>query len=161
MDPLNETTYIPQLMPLLTWIKVIEVCAGILLVLALVTLLAPSVWQLSWRLRLSALAPLAVGIAAGITVHALHSMYVSWTNSVLFMPHTEGGHITPQVIAAFRRFFQPFEDHFTSDMHTATILGWVFVVVTAMLVALYLLGTWRLVATRRHKALQASLASEP
>jgi hypothetical protein len=161
MDPLNETAYLPQLAPLLMWIKVIEVCASILLLLALVTMLATWVWQLSWRMRLSALVPLAAGTAAGIAAHALHSWYVYWTNSALFTPRTSPGHVTPQYIADVLRLLRPFEDQFTSDLHTATILGWGILVVTAILVALGLLGTWRLVAAGRHKPLPASWASEP
>jgi len=37
MDPLNETTYVPLLVNLLFWIKVLEVCPIILVALYLVT----------------------------------------------------------------------------------------------------------------------------
>jgi hypothetical protein len=161
MDPLNETPFSLQLAPLLMWIKVIEVCASMLLLLALVTLLATWVGRRSWRIRFLALLPLAAGIAAGIAAHALHSRYVYWTTSVPFGWLPSIPHPSPQSTAIINRWLRPFEEQFTSDMHTATLLGWGIVVVTAMLVALGLLGAWRLFTSERHQPLPTSSASEP
>jgi len=156
MDPLNETSYIPQLSSLLLWIKVIEVCTGALFALALLTLLAMSVRQLSWRVRLSALVPLAAGIAAGIVAHALHTTYVYWEN-VLSLPEPTPGHITVLLIKTHLVRYQHIQREVASATHTATILGWgVVVVVTGILLILGFLGAWRLVATGRHRQLPTS-----
>src|SRR5215467_5051381 len=109
----------------------------------------------------SSLVPLAVGMAAGIAAHALHRRYVYWTTSALFTPRTSPGQVTPQYIADVLRLLRPVENQFTSDLHTATSVGWGILVVTAMLVGLGLRGIWRVVAAGRHKPLPASWASEP
>jgi hypothetical protein len=75
MDPLNETTYVPLLVNLLFWIKVLEVCALTLFSLYLVTLVVAWKLQLSRRVRASALVPLAAGIGACIAVCVLHTTY--------------------------------------------------------------------------------------
>jgi uncharacterized membrane protein len=76
VDWLNETPGWSYLASLLMWIKVLEICTVVLLVLAVLTLLIGWVRHLSLWVRLSALLPLAASIGAAIAVHALHTSYV-------------------------------------------------------------------------------------
>jgi hypothetical protein len=161
MDPLNETTYVPPLAHLLLWVKVLEVCALILLILALVTLLVAWRWRLSQRERASALVPLAAGIGTSIAVYALHTTYAYW-NLELFAIYNIwncgghgvcpgppkvvlGGGIPPQILSATQ---------------AAMVLGWSAIVVTSILLVLGLLGAWRLVATGGSRPQPMSWANE-
>lgn len=156
MDPLNEATYFPLLSPLLLWIKNIEVCSGILLILALLTLLMTWVRHVPWRLRLSALVPLAAGIAAGVVAHALHTTYAYWdTLSPRPLPEN-----APLVLSSTRVSFQHIQNGIASATQAATVLGWSSIVATGILLVLGLVSAWRLVATGRSRRLPPSVTSE-
>jgi hypothetical protein len=72
MDWLTESPAYYALGPQLMGVKVLEICAGVLLLLALLTFIIGWAQHRSRRIWLLALVPLAVGIAAGITAHVLH-----------------------------------------------------------------------------------------
>jgi hypothetical protein len=134
-----------------TWIRVIETCAGVLFILALLNLIVGWVWRLSWRLRLTALVPFAASIGAGIAALSLQDTYTYWVTFLCDLPRSY-----PPV------FQIEFMHEIANANHTAAVLGWVAVIVMALLLALSLLGIWRLLVSRRvRQQPSASLAIEP
>jgi hypothetical protein len=155
MDPLNETTYVPLLVNLLFWIKVLEVCAIILVTLYLVTLVVAWKLQLSRRVRATALVPLAAGIGAGVAVYVLHTTYAYW-NAQLVTAYTVDpgvpGHGLP-LGWTFRHVHVVIiglGPEIPNATHTAMVLGWAAIVVTGILLVLGLVGAWQLFAAGRH-----------
>jgi len=155
MDPLNETTYVPLLVNLLFWIKVLEVCALILITLCLVTLVVARKLQLPRRVHASALVPLIAGIGASIAVHVLHSTYVYW-NAQLVTAYTVDpgvpGHGFPPGWT-FRQVhigFTGLGPEIPNTTHAAMVLGWAAIVVAGILLALGLVGTRQVFAARHH-----------
>jgi hypothetical protein len=150
MDWFNETPVYGFLEPQLLGVKILEICAVVLLVLALLTLLVGWLRHLSWRVRLSALLPLAASVAAGIAAHALHDIYVSWVgflNYWLPVSYPLGNQIL-------------ITREITDANQTATVLGWVGIIVTGVLLALSLLGVWYLLVPGRRRHVSASVAIE-
>jgi hypothetical protein len=150
MDPLNEASLYAILAPQLMSVKILQICAGILLILALLTLLIGWLCHLYWRVRLLALLPLAAGIAAEIVAHVLHDTYVYWVeflNYWLPVSYPKG-----------------FQDHFLREIanadQAATVLGWTGVIVTGVLLALGLVGMWRLVMSGRWRQRSSAIAIE-
>jgi len=138
MDWLTEApAYGTTLAPQLLGVKITEICAGALVVLMLLTYLVGWARHLSGRVRLLALVPLAAGITAGITAHALHDTYMNWVSLLnrLFSPRSPQ---SPKVAEA--RFLH----EIATANHTATVLGWIGVTVTGILLLLSLMGLWRL-----------------
>jgi hypothetical protein len=131
------------------WIAAIEICAGLLLALTVLHLLVGWVRHLSWHVRLTALLPLVAGIGAGIAAHSLQDTYTYWVTFLCDLP---------------RSFPPAFQHYFLNGIananHTATVIGWVAIVVTGLLLALSLAGIWRLVAPGQRKPLSASLARD-
>jgi len=165
MDPLNEITNVPPLAHLLLWIKVLEVSASLLFILALVTLLVSWRWRLPRRGRAAALVPVAAGIATSIAVYALHTTYASW-NFELYVPYNTwscGGHgVCPKPTEVILVGGLPSQILGATQM--AMVLGWGAIVVTGILlglVGLGLLSAWRLVATRESRPQLISGTSEP
>ena len=80
--------------------------------------------HLSWRLRLTALLPLAAGIAP----HSLQYTYTYWVTFLCKLP---------------RSFPPAFQNYFLNGIananHTATVIGWTAIVVMGFLLALSLL----------------------
>jgi hypothetical protein len=135
MDWLNETPDYSSLASLLLWIKVLEICAAVLLVLAGLTLLIGWVRHLSLWVRLSALLPLAASIGAAIAVHALHTSYVYWDNSLTdLVTYARGAPLT-----FYRALY-----FIGTATHTAMVVGWISIIVTAVLLVLGLIGVWHL-----------------
>jgi hypothetical protein len=150
MDWFTEISIFPMLVPQLMSVKIVEICAVILLILAMLTLIVGWVRHLSPQVRVSALVPLAAGLAATIAAHALHDSYVYWVN---FLFNVSG-----------ERFPKAYQDQYLRDLatanHTAAVLGWVVVIVTGILLALSFLGMLRLLMPRRRKQLSVPLAIE-
>ena len=151
MYPLNETPVFTVLAPQLLSAKILEICAGVLLVLFLLAFTIGWVQHLSWHVRLYALVPLAAGMASAIAAHALHDTYVYW---VYGLYAASGAGPAPQA------YYERLQRDIASANQTATVLGWVFVIVTVILLALGLVGVWRLVVHGRRRNLPASLAVE-
>jgi hypothetical protein len=146
MDWLTETpAYGITLAPQLLGVKITEICAGALLLLTLLTSIVGWARHLSGRVRLLALVPLAAGIAAGITAHALHESYVFWVS--LF------DRLAPTA---------PRNPNFTNEIananQAATVLGWIFVIVTSVVVVLSLFYLWRPVVSGRPRKLSVPVA---
>jgi hypothetical protein len=154
MDPLNDTTYVPLLVNLLFWIKVLEVCALILFSLYLVTLVVAWKLQLSRRVRASALVPLAAGIGAGIAVYVLHTTYAYW-NAQLMTAYTVDpgvpGHGFPPgwTFRQVHVVIIGLGPEIPNATHAATVLGWAGIVVTGILLVFGLVDAWRLLAACR------------
>ena len=138
MDGLNEIATSaagPVLMPLLMWIKILEVCAVALLAVALLMLVVGWIRHVSGWMRLSALVPLAIGIGVEITAYSLHTSYVYWTT---YIDAAWGAKAPPA-------FYSHVLYQAEQANHMGTVLGWVGVVVTGIVVAVCLVGLWRLV----------------
>lgn len=150
MDPLNETSLYSILAPQLLSVKILEICAAVLLILALLTLLVGWVRHLSWRVRLLALLPLAAGIAAEIVAYALQDTYAYWV-----------GFLNYWLPVSYPKGVQ---DHFLSEIananQAATVLGWTGVIVTVVLLALSLVGVWRLLVSGQWRPRSATVAIE-
>lgn len=110
------------LAPQQTGIQVLEICAGVLLLLALLTLLVGWVRHLTWRVRLTALFPLAASIGAGIVAHALQETYRSWVNFLCALPRSFPPGVQTQFLQGI-----------ATANHTAAVLGWVSAIVTGLL----------------------------
>jgi hypothetical protein len=150
MDWLAETPTWSYLASLLLWIKVVEICAVVLLVLAGLTLLIGWGRHLSLWVRLSALLPLAASMGAAIAVHSLHTSYVYVDNLITMLANS--------------RAPLPFQVHVfylvNTDTHTAMVLGWIFLIVTGALLVLGIVGFWRLRPPRQRQQ-APSLAIRP
>ena len=151
MDPLNETPVFTVLAPQLLSAKILEICVGVLLVLFLLAFIIGWVRHLSWYVRLYALVPLAAGMASAIAAHALHDTYVYW---VYRLYAASGAGPVPQV------YYVKLQHDLASANRAATVLGWAGVIVTLILLALGLVGLWRLVVPGRRRNLPTSLALE-
>jgi hypothetical protein len=151
MDPLSETSIFTSLAPQLLSAKILEICAGVLLVLFLLAFIFGWVRHLSWYVRLYALVPLTAGMASAIAAHALHDTYVYW---VYGLYAASGAGPAPQA------YYERLQRDIASANQAATVLGWSGIIVTVILLALGLVGLWRLVGPRRRRHLQASLVIE-
>jgi hypothetical protein len=143
MDWLTETpAYGTILVPQLLGVKITEICAGALLLLTLLTSIVGWTRHLSGRVYLPALVALATGIAAEITAHALHDAYIYWVSLLnhAFSPRSPQ---SPEV------FLAPFLHEIANANHTATVLGWIFSIVTGVVVVLGLVHLWRLFVLAR------------
>ncbi len=138
MDWFTETPYWPPMAPLLLWIKVLEICALVLLALAMLTFLVGWLQHRSWRIGLWALLSLVASGGAAIAAHALHSTYAFWV--------TEFHHSVPLSIYSYAQYA------IGNATHTATLLGWACVLVTGLLLSLSLVGLWRLCPRRPARA---------
>lgn len=148
MDWLTETpAYGTTLAPQLLGVKIIEICAGALLLLTLLTVTIGWAQHLSGCMWLLALVPLAVDIAAGITAHALHDTYIYWVYYLEGLPPRFPGTVEGYV-----------EHAVTNANQTAMVLGWVFAVVTGVLFVLSLFDLWRLVVPGRPRNRSVPLA---
>ena len=135
MDWLTETSAVPEIAPLLMWIKIVEMCTVVLFALALLTLMVGWMRHLSWGVRLTPLVPLAASMGTAIAVHALHDSYIFWVN----YSHTYIGAKSPSEDESY--YFPG-----TANIdHTAAVVGWVVLMVTALCLILCLVGVWRLV----------------
>jgi hypothetical protein len=149
MDWFNETSFYPLLAPQLMWIKILELCAVILLATALLTLVVGWVRHLSWRVRLLALLPLAASIGAGSIAHHLHDTYIYWNAFLGHLPYSYPAgyynHIMQLIFEANNQ---------------AELAGWFAICITGILLMLGLYGGWRAVASGGRGQLPASLALE-
>ena len=139
------------LAPQQTWIRIIEICGGALLILALLHLIVGWVWHLSWRVRLLALVPLIAGIGAGVAAYTLQNTYMYWINFLCNLP------------MFFPQWFQAhYQQEIADANHTAAVLGWVVVAVMGFMLVLSFWVVSRVVVSRR-KGPQSSisLAIEP
>ena len=131
MDWLTETpAYGMTLAPQLLGVKILEICASALLLLTLLTFIVGWAWHLSRRVRVLALVPLAAGITAGSLSHVLHDTYVSWVSFLEHLAPTYPPNLT-------------LNNEIASANQAATVLGWVFVIVTGILFVLGLFNVWR------------------
>ena len=90
--------------------------------------------QLVWWLRLSALVPLAASVAVDVAAQHLYDTYASWAAYLSWgLPGTRLPQQFVGIIVGL-----------TSANHQATVLGWVGVLVTGILLAVTLVGWWRL-----------------
>jgi hypothetical protein len=149
VDWLNETPAYTFLAPQLMWIKILEVCAAVLLVTALLMLLTGWLRHCSLRVQLIALLPLAASVGVGIAVLVLHGAYVYWVDFV--------GNLPVSFPLAYQNWWL---GQIAKANNTATVLGWVSVAVTGVVLVLSLVGFWRLVMLGRQNQLPASLAME-
>jgi hypothetical protein len=133
MDWLTEPPTYTYVGPQLTGVKILEICAGVLLLLTLLTFIIGWAWHFSGRVRLYVLVPLAAGITAGMTAHILHTTYVYWVFRVANLPPSFPREVGDNLMNGIANANQ-----------AATALGWVFVIVTGMVLALSLVGLWRL-----------------
>jgi hypothetical protein len=85
-----------------------------------------------------------------IAAHALHNSYVYWVNLL--------NHLAPTLPGLQTNMFLTSE--IAKANQTAMLLGWVFIIVTGILLALSLLGLWYLVEAGRRRHLPTSLAIE-
>ncbi len=148
MDWLNEAPVWPIVAPLLMWIKILEICAAILLILTMLTLLVGWLRHLSWRI---ALLPLAASVEAAIAAHSFHDTYVFWVKYLNFWYN----HRASSTVFTYSGYA------IGNATHVATVLGWVAIVVTGILLALGLVGMWRLTVPGRRGRLPASLPRAP
>jgi hypothetical protein len=137
--------------PQVMWADLFVICAGILLALSLVTLAVGWERHLTWWVRLSALLPLAASGAAEGAAQHLYDTYASWAG---FLPWgLPGARFPSQVVFIITEL--------ASANHQATVLGWVGVIVTGILLAVTLVGWWRLfVQGRNGNQLAVSVAFE-
>ena len=149
MDWLTETpAYGMTLAPQLLGVKILEICASALLLLTLLTFIVGWAWHLSRRVRVLALVPLAAGITAGITAHVLHDTYVSWVSFLEHLAPTYPPNLT-------------LNNEIASANQAATVLGWVFVIVTGILFVLGLFNVWRSAVSGQPRDLSVPLALTP
>jgi hypothetical protein len=137
--------------PQVMWADILVICAGILLALCLVTLAVSWERHLIWSIRLSALVPLAASVAADVAAQHLYDTYASWAGFLSwgFM----AAHTKPLLLEIIAEY--------TSANHQANMLGWVGVIVTGILLAVALVGWWRLVVQGRNgNQLAVSVAFE-
>ena len=137
--------------PQLMWANILVISSGILLALSL-SMLAVS-WErhLSWWIRLSALPPLAASVAAEIAAQHLYDTYAGWAG---FLAWRLGGSMTEAYLV------QLIHELATANQE-ASVLGWIGVIVTGILLAVVLLGWWRLVAPgRARRQVSVSFAAE-
>jgi hypothetical protein len=129
--------------PQLMWANILVICASLLLALFLLTLVVGWAKHFSTLARLSALVSLGTSIAAAIVAHHLYDAYGYW---VAFLPpFLEGTAPEPLRVQVLNEI--------NNANQQATVLGWVGVIMTSMLLAVGLLGVGRLVAPGRQKHL--------
>jgi hypothetical protein len=130
-EPSRSVTLDPQLM----WANILAICACLLLAMALLTFAVEWGRSLSRLARLSALLPLAASVAAAILAHHLYSYWDNYLNVTLFTTR-----------AADNPFFvgRLFNEIVSANQH-ATVLGWIGVTVTGIVLALSLLSMWYLI----------------
>jgi hypothetical protein len=144
MDWLTETpAYGTTLAPQLLGVKILEICACALLLLTLLTVMVGWVRHLSRHVRLLTLVPLAASIAAGITAHVFHDTYVYWVSLFDHLPPTAPPN--PNFINGIANANQ-----------AATVLGWIFVIVTGVLFVLGLFDLWHRVMPERPGSLSTA-----
>jgi hypothetical protein len=125
-------TYNLDANPQLMWANVLVVCASLLLALVLLTL-AVGWWRhFSRWLILCGLLSLATSIAVALAAHHFYDTYASWSAFFASLLHGRSAYMVPI-----------YEEIGTDDQQ-ATVLGWVGVGVTGMLLAVDFLGIWRL-----------------
>jgi hypothetical protein len=143
MDWLTETSAVPEVAPLLLWIKIVEMCAVVLFALALITLVIGRMRHLSQWVRLTALVPLAAAIGAAIVVHVLHDSYIFWVNY-------SNAYIFGKSPPTVEFYYYPGT---ANTDHTAAVVGWVVLIVTALCLIFCLVGAWRRVQPEQRRQL--------
>jgi len=148
--PITHSTFVAS-DPHLLWADLLVICAGILLALSLVILAVSWDRHFSRKARLSALLPLAASVAAEIAAHHLYDTYAGWAG---FLAWRLGGSMTEAYLV------QLIHELATANQE-ASVLGWIGVIVTGILLAVVLLGWWRLVALgRARRQVSVSFAAE-
>jgi hypothetical protein len=133
------------------WVNILSICAGILLVEALLILGVGWRWHLSWRVRYTAVISLAASAFAVLTAHHLYDTYASWRAYLhVWLPESHVPESTAQVVSKI-----------ASANREATALGWVGIIVTSILLVLGLVGGWHLVVPRQRRESLGSMAVEP
>jgi hypothetical protein len=120
--------------PQLEWADFLVICAGLLLAAALFLLTVSWERHWVWWLRLSALVPLAASVAAEVAAQHLYDTYASWAAYLSWgLPGVR-----------LKQQFVDIVNEITRANNEATVLGWVGVIVTVILLAVTLVGWWRL-----------------
>jgi hypothetical protein len=110
------------------WIRILYLCAGLLLIETLLILILGWARRLSWRLRLGALAPLAVSVAAVVAARYIDGMYFGgWVIQQSPIPSLQ-----EQIIAGFN-----------DSIRKASVLGWIGIGLTSILLVLGLVSAFR------------------
>ena len=126
---------------LASWIKILYVCAGLLLVETLLILLLAWMRHLSWRVRLTALVPLAAGVGTVVAARFIDGMYFGgWFVLRSPIPSAQA-----QIIAGLE-----------NSIHRASVLGWLGIGLTSILLVLGLIGARRLPARPRRLSVAES-----
>jgi hypothetical protein len=120
--------------PQLMWADILVICAVLLLALSLFLLTVSWERHWVWWLRLSALVPLAASVAAEVAAQHLYDTYASWAAYLSW--GLAGTHLKQQVVDIVNEI--------TRANNQATVLGWVGVIVTVILLVVTPVGWWRL-----------------
>ena len=133
-EPSRSVTLDPQLM----WAKILVICACLLLAMALLTFAVEWGRSLSRLARLSALLPLAASVAVATLAHHLYDLYSYWDNYLNVTLFTRRPADNPFFVDRL------FNEIVNANQH-ATVLGWIGVIVTSIVLALSLFGMWYLI----------------
>jgi hypothetical protein len=133
-EPSRSVTLDPQLM----WANILVICAGLLLALALLTFAVEWGRPLSRLARLSVLLPLVASAAAATLAHHLYDLYSYWDNYLNVTLFTTRATDNPVFVD---RLF----NEIVNANQQATVLGWIGVIGTSIVLALSLLGMWYLI----------------
>jgi hypothetical protein len=132
-EPSRSVTLDPQLM----WANILVICACLLLAMALLTCAVEWGRPLSRLARLSALLPLAASVAVAILAHHLYDLYSYWNHYLYVTLFTTRATDNPVFVD---RLF----NEIVSANQQATVLGWIGVMVTGIVLTPSLLGMWYL-----------------
>jgi|SRR5215469_1206033 len=151
MDSLHGTSQNVTLDPQLMWANILVICASILLADLLLILAVGWKSHLSWRVRFTTVISLAASVFAVLTAHHLYDTYATWQAFLdVWLPESHVPESVAQVASEI-----------AYANHDATVLGWVGIIVTGILLVLSLVGVWRLVALRQRTGPVVSMAIEP
>jgi len=136
MPASNEPNFTFDPSPQLLWANCLAICASLLLALFLLTLAVGWARHFSPWLRLSALLSMLAGAAVTLAAHHLYDTYAFWwalLDQLFFHQHSPP---EPTMLVYYHEQ--------VSANQQAVVLGWGGSVVTGALLAVGLLGMWRL-----------------
>jgi hypothetical protein len=125
-----------------TWVHVVLASAGMLVALALLALVAGWVWRVPRQLRLASVVPAAASVFAGIVALHLHDTY-------LHVAQVEAVELQNFCCASPYLGPLPVPSQLLAEVQTATLLGWLVVIVSVGLLAIGILGLWLIPVQRR------------